>query len=123
MQAERGLAAETVFPVAQYDLPATLISGQAFRWKQRGQNWESVIKGRWVSLKQTPEGIHASVAVPPGDWNWPRQYLQLEMDFPAVLSSFPVDEHLKLATQQCAGLRLLRQEPWECLASFILSST
>ena len=27
------------------------------------------------------------------------------------------------AVSHCAGLRLLRQEPWECLASFILSST
>ena len=27
------------------------------------------------------------------------------------------------AVAACRGLRLLRQDPWECLASFILSST
>jgi N-glycosylase/DNA lyase len=30
---------------------------------------------------------------------------------------------LRAATDFCRGLRLLRQEPWECLASFICSST
>ena len=30
---------------------------------------------------------------------------------------------MRAAVSACLGLRLLRQEPWECLASFILSST
>jgi N-glycosylase/DNA lyase len=30
---------------------------------------------------------------------------------------------MRLAVTACCGLRLLRQDPWECLASFILSST
>jgi N-glycosylase/DNA lyase len=30
---------------------------------------------------------------------------------------------MRTAVAACRGLRLLRQEPWECLASFILSST
>jgi N-glycosylase/DNA lyase len=30
---------------------------------------------------------------------------------------------MRTAVTACRGLRLLRQEPWECLASFILSST
>ena len=30
---------------------------------------------------------------------------------------------MKAAVEACRGLRLLRQDPWECLASFILSST
>jgi len=41
----------------------------------------------------------------------------------AALASFPDDEPMRAATAHCHGLRLLRQEPWECLASFILSST
>jgi N-glycosylase/DNA lyase len=30
---------------------------------------------------------------------------------------------MRAAVANCRGLRLLRQDPWECLASFILSST
>lgn len=116
-------ANETYFAVDQYDLDATLSSGQAFRWKQKGKNWESVIADRWVVLQQTDVGIHARTAVPQSDWTWLWHYLQIELDFPAILETFPSDEHLARAILQCAGLRLLRQDPWECLASFILSST
>src|SRR5207247_5306638 len=40
-----------------------------------------------------------------------------------VLASFPGDEPMRAAVAACRGLRLLRQDPWECLASFVLSST
>src|SRR6185436_5387141 len=36
---------------------------------------------------------------------------------------FPDDPPMRDAVAACRGLRLLRQEPWECLASFICSST
>ncbi len=40
-----------------------------------------------------------------------------------MLKTFPDDEPMRRAVASCRGLRLLRQDPWECLASFILSST
>lgn len=40
-----------------------------------------------------------------------------------ILATFPEDEPMRAAVAHCRGLRLLRQEPWECLASFICSST
>src|SRR6185295_10594476 len=33
------------------------------------------------------------------------------------------DPPMQTAVNACRGLRLLRQDPWECLGSFILSST
>jgi len=113
----------TLFTFENYDLAATLCSGQAFRWKLQSLGWESVVAGRWIRLNQTAKGIGAETALPQSDWRWLRHYLQLDLDFPSVLKSFPPDEHLTRASSACAGLRLLRQDPWECLASFILSST
>jgi N-glycosylase/DNA lyase len=40
-----------------------------------------------------------------------------------VTRTFPDDEPMRAAVAACRGLRLLGQDPWECLASFILSST
>jgi N-glycosylase/DNA lyase len=124
------------FPVSDYDLAATLASGQAFRWRERDGWWEGVVAGRWVRLQQTSEGILAETTADetiqnPGLgsqtttplWDWLTHYLQTEVDLPAVLESFPDDEPMRAATTYCRGLRLLRQDPWECLASFILSST
>jgi N-glycosylase/DNA lyase len=39
------------------------------------------------------------------------------------VATFPEDGPLRLAVQKHWGLRILRQEPWETLASFIASST
>jgi len=60
---------------------------------------------------------------PTADWQWLVNYLQLELDVREVVRSFPSDEPMQAAITACRGLRLLRQDPWECLASFILSST
>ena len=116
-------ATQHIFPVRDYDLAATLTSGQAFRWRERDGAWESVVHQRWVKLRRSDDNMVAETAAPTTDWNWLAKYLQTEIDFSSVLLSFPDDEPMRLAVTSCRGLRLLRQEPWECLASFILSST
>jgi N-glycosylase/DNA lyase len=105
-------------------LGETLQSGQAFRWRQAGDAWESVVRGRWVRLQEEAGGIRVdAMRSESGDWGWIREYLQVNIDIHAVTASFPKDEHLSAAVRDCPGLRLLKQDPWECLASFILSST
>ena len=111
---------EVSFPVGDYDLSATLSSGQAFRWQFRDGAWEGVIGEHWVQLR---EGIIARTAEPLADWTWLAHYLQVDVDLDAILLSFPDDEPMRQSVLACRGLRLLRQDPWECLASFILSST
>src|SRR5689334_23327374 len=117
-----GLLTNT-FPLRDYDLGATLSSGQAFRWQCRDRSWFGAIGRRWVRLRAEAGLLTAEVAEPVSDWRWLTDYLQLEVDLAEVLSTFPDDEPMRNAVASCAGLRLLRQDPWECLASFILSST
>jgi N-glycosylase/DNA lyase len=109
--------------VQDYDLAATLDSGQSFRWRECHGGWNGVIGEHWVRLTQAPEGIRAEVAAPVGNWDWLRDFLQTEMDLAAILKTFPDDAPMRAAVAACHGLRVLRQDPWECLASFILSST
>ena len=111
------------FPVRDYDLSATLTSGQAFRWRFRDAAWEGVIGTHFVRLESSDKMILAETAPPVSDWSWLGHYLQIDLNLDAVLLSFPDDEPMRAAVAACRGLRLLRQEPWECLASFILSST
>jgi len=106
-----------------YDLAATLASGQAFRWRWVDGAWEGVVAGRWVRLRQEQNRIFAETAVPVGDWDWLRHYLQLDVNIAEICGTFPTDEPMQSSVRSCMGLRLLRQEPWECLASFICSST
>jgi N-glycosylase/DNA lyase len=111
------------FEVRDYDLAATLNSGQAFRWQAGEGGWFGVISRHWVRLRAGESSIRAETAVPVTDWTWLTDYLQLDLQLDGVLRTFPDDQSMQAAVAACRGLRLLRQDPWECLASFILSST
>jgi N-glycosylase/DNA lyase len=133
---------EILLRVQDYDLAATLDSGQVFRWRQeRGRparelqlsppadepsalpdSWIGVVGKHQVRLTQTRDGIRAETAVPVENWDWLREFLQTEVDLAAVLKTFPDDASMRAAVAACHGLRVLRQDAWECLASFILSS-
>jgi N-glycosylase/DNA lyase len=116
-------ARQHLFRVRDYDLATTLISGQAFRWRKCAGWWEGVVGAHWVRLQQVDAGIAAETATHVSDWDWLEHYLQANIDLSSVVPSFPDDEPMRAAVNACRGLRLLRQESWECLASFILSST
>ena len=116
-------ATEILLPVRDYDLAATLDSGQVFRWQKIENSWHGVVGNHFIRLTQTEKGILAQTSAPVENWSWLCQFLQTDIDLTAILKTFPDDEPMRRAVTACRGLRLLRQDPWECLASFILSST
>ena len=58
-------ATEILLRVCDYDLAATLDSGQVFRWRQNGNSWEGIVGEHFVRLTQTPGGIRAETAALP----------------------------------------------------------
>lgn len=119
----RAGATTAVFPVSDYDLAATLGCGQAFRWDRCGDCWHGVVGAAGVELRQVGGTIVARTAAARENWDWLESYLQLGVDLPEIIATFPDDEPMRQALAECRGLRLLRQPVWECLASFLLSST
>jgi N-glycosylase/DNA lyase len=117
------MKSEVFLPVKDYDLAATLDSGQVFRWRQQNGVWSGIVAQYHVRLKQERKGISAETDSAVEDWSWLREFLQTEIELEHILQTFPNDEPMNRAVTACRGLRVLRQEPWECLASFILSST
>jgi N-glycosylase/DNA lyase len=116
-------SSQRIFSICDYDLAATLASGQAFRWRLQDGAWIGIIGRNWVRLHSKDNVLTAQTAEPVANWDWLVHYLQAELDLNPVLASFPADAAMRSAINACRGLRLLRQDPWECLASFILSST
>jgi N-glycosylase/DNA lyase len=50
-------------------------------------------------------------------------YLSLDVSLPELYAHWSsVDSHFKNTALRFAGVRLLRQDPWECLIGFICSS-
>jgi N-glycosylase/DNA lyase len=117
------MAEPVLLAVRDYDLAATLDSGQAFRWHRVGPHWQGVIRRQAVRLTPVAGGILVETGGPAMDLALIRHYLQTDTDLAAIRNTFPDDAPMNAAVAACPGLRLLRQDPWECLASFILSAT
>ncbi len=105
------------------DLVVTLESGQAFRW-HRHEDWSyGVVQGNLMGLRQDGSRLEARSSLPAERvealiWD----YLRLDDDLEAICSAIGVDPHLAGSIDRYPGLRILRQEPWECLVSFICSA-
>lgn len=106
--------------VHRFDLAATLGSGQVFHWLPHAGGFTGLIDRTPVRLRQDgPEAIQASA----GTEAAVAHYLALDHDLDAITATFPPeDEALARAVAHAPGLRLIRQPPWECLATFITSS-
>ena len=114
-----------------FDLTTSLTMGQAFRWRRLGDGWYSgVLKQRQVHLRQTPDGIEYRAGGPDGEIadvdldDQLRRYFRLDTD---DIESIYVDlagrdSQIGPLLERYRGVRLLRQEPWECLASYICSA-
>ena len=100
------------------DLALTLSCGQAFRWEERGGWWEGVVKGQIWRLRQDVDRL--SFDGPDG--REVRRYLALDEDLPAILAAVDHDPVIHPAIGACRGLRILRQDPWEILISFICAT-
>tara|TARA_A100001037_G_scaffold217495_1_gene195314 strand:+ start:1654 stop:2523 length:870 start_codon:yes stop_codon:yes gene_type:complete len=105
-----------------YDLASTLTCGQAFRWTRWDHTSVGVIDDHWIQVSQQGPSLHVSTTHSSPNWKRIEDYFQVRLDLDNVTRSFPMDSHLREAKRAYRGLRLLKQSPWECLASFILSS-
>jgi N-glycosylase/DNA lyase len=107
------------------DLDATLDGGQAFRWRRDGDAWVGVLGSAIVRLARTDGGVDIESDVPlASDIEGAiASYLRLDDDLPAIQRELATDPHIGDGVRAFPGLRLLRQDPWETLAGFILSST
>ena len=56
--------AATEILVRDYDLAATLDSGQVFRWQRVANSWRGVLGQHFIRLTQTGNTIHAATAAP-----------------------------------------------------------
>ncbi|MDB6135426.1 MAG: 8-oxoguanine glycosylase domain protein [Verrucomicrobiales bacterium] len=104
-----------------FDLAATLNSGQVFHWHRlEDGGFAGLIGSTPVGLSQPSPDLLLCTR---GTASLVRHYLALDHDLPALAATFPADdEGLRRAVAWCPGLRILRQPPWECLATFITSS-
>src|SRR5688572_33066041 len=107
-----------ILPAKHYDLAATLTSGQAFRWYSTTDGaWQGVIGRDHLLLRQKQNAIEAQSLTDNPNWSAVEHYLQTNVALDSITATFPNDPPMQAAIKACPGLRPLRQDPWECLAS------
>lgn len=111
----------TLVNLPGFSLKDTLDCGQCFRWECLPDgSFHGIVSGRELTVSQRPEGVlfHRT-----GQEDFPfwRRYFDLDTDYAAMALLFSQDETLRLACERAGGIRLLRQDPWEALCSFIIS--
>lgn len=111
-----------VLDIPCFDIGLTLDCGQAFRWSKTDDGtWHGVAFSTPLTLRQTGNGVEfIGVSEEEFEKIWV-PYFDLDRDYDKLCERFGNDEQLKNAVTECYGIRLLRQEPWEALCSFIIS--
>ncbi|HTL69936.1 MAG TPA: DNA glycosylase [Candidatus Eisenbacteria bacterium] len=102
-----------------FNLDATLDSGQVFGFVREPDGWSGRIGGQPVRLAHERGRLRAEGAVTQEAL---RLYFDLDRDLGPLYAHLEGDARLLPALEKYRGLRLIRQDPWEALACFILSS-
>ena len=108
-----------------FDLGESLESGQAHRWRQLDGGWYSGVLGRrLIHIRQSPAGAEYHLAgAERGADVLLSSYFRLDDDIHAIYTDICRDRRVAEMVARYPGLRILRQEPWECTVAFICSAT
>ena len=106
-----------------FDLEQTLDCGQCFRWdRQENGSYQGVAFGKKLLLVQDGSFILFKGASPEDFQKIWRSYFDLDFSYSSVRKQLSaIHPVLKEACAFAPGIRILRQDPWEALCSFIIS--
>ena len=104
---------------AELNLVKTFECGQCFRWN-RDENgvYSGIAMGQPARLWEENGDVFIRTAAPEELW---RDYFDLGRDYAEISRGFDGGEYLAKCVGYGQGIRILRQEPWEALCSFIIS--
>lgn len=102
------------------DLDLTFSCGQVFRWRKLDDSWIGIIDDVLLKLRvednylnvQSSEPIHKSRV---------KEFFRFDDRFDIIMKQLNRNKEFKEISSSIKGLRLLRQDPWECLISYICS--
>lgn len=104
-----------------FDIKQTFLCGQCFRWAEcENGDFEGIAGGRYLKARQTDNGVEL-LNIDEKDVPFWENYFDMSTDYAAVIKQLSADKILCEAAKNASGIRILRQEPFETLISFIIS--
>lgn len=111
---------------ARFDPAQTLDCGQAFRWRETvGEDglplWEGAAGNRFLRLRREGDTLLFNCSETEFNSFW-RSYFDFDRDYEKKRSRLAaMAPALREAAAFAPGIRILRQDPWEALCSFLIS--
>ena len=96
------------------DIDNSINSGQVFLWERQGVDWYG-INGQDI-LKIDKNGMIKSIR------NRKINFFRKDDDIEEIIKSISKDKIVKKAVKEYEGLRIFKQDPFQCMISFIISS-
>ena len=108
--------------VTDLDLAQTLDCGQSFRWVEGRDGFTGIAFGKRVTMRLDGESLYIDNATAEDFESIWKDYLDLDLDYGKIRSDISkLHPVLDEAAGYASGIRILRQEPWEALCTFIIS--
>ena len=110
--------------VTDFSLKYTLESGQSFRWNRIDNAYYGVVEGHILKISQAGTTLCVESSIDEDEVrfvSYLRHYLDIGRDVPKILAEVNTDAYMHRAIEKLWGMRILNQELWETVASFILS--
>lgn len=104
-------------------LALSLDCGQAFRWVQEEDgSWSGVAFGKFLNIIDNGNGefVLNNTTIDDFEAVW-RNYFDLGRDYVSICDRLKQDELISSTIDEYYGIRILNQEPWEALFSFVIS--
>jgi N-glycosylase/DNA lyase len=105
--------------VHDFNLDHTLSCGQVFRWHKHEGSWYGFINRKPIKIKQENDTLIYTGKV---TRKAIVDYFNLDLDYLKIIKTFPKSRILILALKKYWGLRIIKQDPFECLITYIMSS-
>ena len=104
-----------------FDTEKIFECGQCFRWnREEDGSYIGVAYGLAARVSASDGVIRISGTEEDFENVW-RDYFDLDRSYASIRESVGIDDYMREAAEYGAGIRILRQEPWEALCSFIIS--
>ncbi len=97
------------------DLESSLNSGQVFLWEKIEDVWYGIDGHNVLAIRDNPLRINSF-------HDKASDFFRRDDDFKKIFDTVNKDPQVSKAIRHCPGLRILRQNPFQCYISFIVSS-
>jgi N-glycosylase/DNA lyase len=111
----------TLPPQEPFDPEPTFRCGQAFRWREHEGAWYGPYGNGSLRLLPVRGGYEVSALGCDPDRDGLARFLGFGDDLSTIHRELSADPALAAALSFAPGLRLLRQDPWECLVGYLCS--